>query len=1488
MIPLFVPAWVTRTAVRPRHLGLLQASQRCFSLGQGQQQQQQQKHKVEISPNNHGTQALTSLVESNTHPKLVHQLKESNLTTPTPIQAHAIPLLQKGLDVMASAQTGSGKSIMFALPLLQHLLTNTRTPCTPSRSGNRAAAPQAIILNPTRELAVQTQQLLQELAPSLNVALATGGAPTAVQRKALLNNHQPIDIVVGTPGRLQQFLDERTTLQLKQCHYVVIDEADRLLDMGFEPQLQQIARSLPSNLTTAPKETQRQTVLCSATFPLDVQRLGSLFLKPNYYFVATGKVGSLSPTIQQSFVWAGDWNHKPSGKQQQQRYRNPRHDYVLKELQSYLESHKNDKKHLPPRAIVFLNTKEEAEQLGTYLMRNFKGTARVRTVTGDKTQSKRTQYIQEFRDGNVAILVATDVAARGLDVPNVGLVVQAETPSSVDTFVHRTGRTGRAGAFGAAVTLMDSRSMGISMALVDILYNAKQQQQELREQHEREANDIEHHYNKVAIDIPAWLQGMSHVMRAKQMEEDELIAAGGGGAEKQQKTLGYVENGSDTRKKKSFIGQDFRSTENSVSWVAEQDTSYKIFDQEAYRTLDLGAGALPESILDNEDEDDSTMYTTTMSTDENSGDGIKIEDDVDLSHDGLPFQCPGMSSQLRTALKRLTGSSKLSINPNPELIQQLDKREKWEYIGMFPFDDISEYLFSNHQAHESSANSLPCVLMVAEKPSIAKAIAEALSGPQGARQRRGISRALPVYEFTSNKFEPAIHDPLNPNYGNEKESHVSCIVTSVVGHIFSLGFETELDEDGNRRRLEPKDYFSIPVVKQKEDSTVKLRVIDHLRALAAQCDHLVLWLDNDAEGENIGYETISVTRQAFEQKLEEERKLKREGPLTQRIHRAHFSAITGDALRKAFGNLGEPNPALSQSVDARQELDLRVGVAMTRLINARCIGMVRKQYSPSTRVVSYGPCQTPTLSFCVDRAREIQAFTPRKYWEISASAKFSKKYSMDMLWKPSDPLEASERQKLGYSRQNERKGNFVDNATFDERAAHEIVEKASSSDSFLSVTEVKRFTEKVKPPVGLNTVTLLSVGSKTMGMSPKQVMSVAEKLYSSGFISYPRTETTRYDPTGFDVRAILAQHSQNSEWGRAATHLLKTKYSKHGKPPQQGKDAGDHPPITALCSANRDMVGGGAAWRVYEFIVRNMLGSFGDELTYIKTVAELKLEGKHTSNVIALNSFFEVEQIQVEALGFARVCNWVLKDIGAQSPNIGSIASGGDLPLFKGMNLAIGKIQLKTRTTRPPRFLQEHELIELMDTNRVGTDASMATHVNNIMERGYVVLCDETGTEIRPHSVPHPGQPRLPRQIGRYLVPTPLGIGLMDLFDSSSHVERIDAKGNSPFLLARPSIRAQMEAECKQITLGKLDKETCMKKNLKWFEKRHQEMDIALTRDFLESTFRRTLQPLHTALGHWHHMRVFEPKIKRPIGTSSKMKGKGGKKKKYRQKNHVK
>jgi DNA topoisomerase IA len=1040
--------------------------------------------------------------------------------------------------------------------------------------------------------------------------------------------------------------------------------------------------------------------------------------------------------------------------------------------------------------IVFTNTKEDAERYGNAL-RQQKLNSRV--IHGDKLQWERNLALKEFQRGQVPILVATDVAARGLDIASIGLVVQADAPRNLDTYTHRVGRTGRAGASGTAVMLLNWKSLGIANGLLDLLHEADQS-------------------------APAWMVGMAHVSRARQLSEDQQLV--GAGREQMNETSEVNDN---------FSGQDFRRTAVEGSYGAGRDTSYRSFDDEAYSNESL----IDEKVDLIENEDEATILDSGSNFNESVDCDVEMETTLSSRSDSFRREAP--SKSLVETFRRISGDKEIGNQPDERVLQSLskkgsDQRLRFEYLGMFSFDIVSPFLMRTKDEGRRDSG-MPRILMVAEKPSIAKAIADALSGQRGPRQRRGISRALPVYEFTSTDFEP-----LNTEDGIPTRCLIT--VTSVVGHIFSLGFDTH-----NQTRPDPADFFRLPVAKQEEGTSSKLRVVDHLRALAGDSDHLVLWLDCDPEGENIAHEVIAVTRRAIGKGGTRDIGEKR-------IHRARFSAITQEALVDSFSALEEPDAALSRSVDARQELDLRIGVALTRLLTWRCVGLARKRFDPSTRLVSYGPCQTPTLSLCVDRAREIEVFKAEQYWKVNVLGDIlgSSRKSLPLKWRvPKEEVVVDTRNKR--QRTNGGKALTVEeSASFSKNSAEQVVKAASEPNAFAVVVEIQQKSESMPAPLGLNTVALLEAGSKAMGMSPKQVMTVAEKLYSAGFISYPRTETTKYDPNGFDVRSALREHSKHEAWGRSASYLLRTKYSNSGRPPLRGKDVGDHPPITPLRVANRQDVGGGAAWRVYEFVVRNFIGSLHNDLSFSRRIVSLELESVYTDQFMP-NHEFQFDLVTVDSLGFADCCRWVLNDIGAAG------RKDDEFSLEEGQRVPILKASVEAAKTRPPQFLQEHELIRLMDEHRIGTDASMAVHVSNIIDRGYVVLCDETGEPLRPPRPPRPGQKPHPRQIGRYMVPTALGTSLFNLF--GQHIEG----ETSPALIAKPSIRSQMEEEVKQIALGTFDKDVCLQKNLEWFEARFQELERSLSRERL-GEFSGSLCPTRNSLRFWRQLGAFEPKEK--------------------------
>src|SRR4051794_3561156 len=338
-------------------------------------------------------------------PALCTPLAGRGYHQPTPVQEAAIPLVLSGADLLVRAQTGTGKTAAFGLPTLDRLRAR--------RTAN-TRSPRVLVLVPTRELAVQVQRALQTYgAPvQLRVTAIFGGASMGLQMQTLKRG---TDIVVATPGRLIDHL-QRRTIDLSAVSVLVLDEADRMLDMGFLPPLRRIAAGLPR---------ERQTLLFSATLTADVERFSSEFTRqPKRVDVSTGEVVASTVT-----------HHM--------------HPVALDQKRALLvhvlaQAPKG-------QALVFCKTKRGADRVGDHLEREG---LKVAVIHGNKSQNSRNRSVADFKSGGVTVLVATDIAARGLDIAQLPLVVNFDLPLVAEDYVHRVGRTGRAGLTGRAVSFV--------------------------------------------------------------------------------------------------------------------------------------------------------------------------------------------------------------------------------------------------------------------------------------------------------------------------------------------------------------------------------------------------------------------------------------------------------------------------------------------------------------------------------------------------------------------------------------------------------------------------------------------------------------------------------------------------------------------------------------------------------------------------------------------------------------------------------------------------------------------------------------------------------------------------------------------------------------------------------------------------------------------------------------------------------------------------
>ncbi|GER39940.1 dead box ATP-dependent RNA helicase [Striga asiatica] len=370
-------------------------------------------------------------------------IRRCKYVKPTPVQRHAIPISLAGRDLMACAQTGSGKTAAFCFPIISGIMKGH----LPQRQrGVRTVYPLALILSPTRELSMQIHDEARKFAyqTGVRVVVAYGGAPIHQQLREL---ERGVDILVATPGRLVDLL-ERAKVSLQMIRYLALDEADRMLDMGFEPQIRKIVEQMDM-----PPRGERQTMLFSATFPKEIQRMASDFLS-NYIFLAVGRVGSSTDLIIQrvEYVQEGD-----------------KRSYLMDLLHAQRANGTQGKQAL---TLVFVETKKGADSLEHWLYLNgFPAT----TIHGDRSQQERELALRSFKSGKTPILVATDVAARGLDIPHVAHVINFDLPNDIDDYVHRIGRTGRAGKTGLATAFFNENNMSLAKPLAELMKEANQE-----------------------------------------------------------------------------------------------------------------------------------------------------------------------------------------------------------------------------------------------------------------------------------------------------------------------------------------------------------------------------------------------------------------------------------------------------------------------------------------------------------------------------------------------------------------------------------------------------------------------------------------------------------------------------------------------------------------------------------------------------------------------------------------------------------------------------------------------------------------------------------------------------------------------------------------------------------------------------------------------------------------------------------------------------
>lgn len=565
------------------------------------------------------------------------------------------------------------------------------------------------------------------------------------------------------------------------------------------------------------------------------------------------------------------------------------------------------------------------------------------------------------------------------------------------------------------------------------------------------------------------------------------------------------------------------------------------------------------------------------------------------------------------------------------------------------------------------------------------------------------------------------------------------VMTAVSGHLMTK----DISSDYGWGKVPPETLFSCPVVTRPSDKNCE-KIIKNISNLAKSSDYLMIWTDCDREGEYIGWEILEAAKQGnacFD---------------LDNTLRARFSHLEPKHVYHAACNPVKLDKRMIDAVDIRMELDLRTGFCFTRLLTNSFRNIIQSNDQKSNnKMVSYGNCQFPTLGFVVDRYKRIKHFKSERYWSIHINIrKNRKKYTL--TW---DQGHLFDRLQVVALYQN------CINENSDKCVVKNIYTKPISKYS----------------PLPLTTVEMQKDCAKFFKMSAKDILNTAESLYTKGFISYPRTETDSF-PKNMDFKHFIEMQKQSSEWGQYATSLLdnNNNYSNKFRQPRRGKhDDEAHPPIhPVLFVANLT----GKERNVYEYIVRRFLAA-----------CSLDAKGQTTKiNIQWGTETFSISGLVVTERNFLEVYKWGHWE-----------TSKKELPqLDVGERINVVDPKIVEGSTTPPEPLTESDLIALMDINGIGTDATIADHIETIIQREYIVKSEkQTG-----------------RSKKEIILPTVLGYGLADGF-SKLEFDNLS--------LTKPFMRKDMEADLTNVCQGNKIPQDVVKNTLMIYREAY---DITLNR----------------------------------------------------------
>uniref|UniRef100_A0A3P9PY74 DNA topoisomerase n=1 Tax=Poecilia reticulata TaxID=8081 RepID=A0A3P9PY74_POERE len=568
------------------------------------------------------------------------------------------------------------------------------------------------------------------------------------------------------------------------------------------------------------------------------------------------------------------------------------------------------------------------------------------------------------------------------------------------------------------------------------------------------------------------------------------------------------------------------------------------------------------------------------------------------------------------------------------------------------------------------------------------------------RSRAQIKRVLCVAE--KNDAAKGISEIMS---GGRARRNVTVTMTSVSGHLLGLEFKAPFQK---WHSCSPVLLFDTEVEKCCPDNMVQIKRT--LEKEGRQCQALVIWTDCDREGENIGFEIIDVCK-AVRPNLQ--------------IFRAKFSEITPNSIRRACETLTEPDRNVSDAVDVRQELDLRIGASFTRFQTLRLQKIFPE--SLANQLISYGSCQFPTLGFVVERFKAIQAFIPETFYKIKVLHQVEED-GVEFSWK---------RNRLFH------------------HTACLVLYQICMEDPIATVTSVTSKPKSKWRPLPLDTVELEKLASRKLRINAKETMKIAEKLYTQGLISYPRTETNIF-PANLPLAPLVEQQAQSPEWGTFAQRVLD---QPGGPNPRQGKNSDQaHPPIHPTKYTNALQ---GNEARVYEFIVRHFLACVSQDALGQETVVEIEIAQEKFSTsglMIIARNYLDVYPYE----------RWSTKLI----------------PVYEqGSQFQPSAIEMVDGQTSPPQLLTEADLISLMEKHGIGTDATHAEHIETIKSRMYVGLTADQ----------------------RFL-PGELGMGLVEGYNSMGYE------------MSKPNLRAELEADLKLVSEGRKDKQSVLQHHIQKYK----------------------------------------------------------------------